>query len=328
MQQRLKYLFLIMVLFFCSKPCLGEEYSPSTLTIEVRNGTANGAAVTGDEISVAVYHHAELLKTLDSKVRVDGKVVFEDVPADDHVVAVARVKHQDMMFSSKAIGLSSGRSKHNGFVQVFDVSNDQSKLSITTHHFIIKIQGGALQITEYMQIKNSYDKAISSKDSAINGAVLEQILPLGFKNLQYLTYFEKNAIVVTDEGFYDTMGVPPGEFHAGFSYTLDIDSKIMDISKKFSLPTSSFMVFAELGQVQLQGLGSPSNRATGSNGVPINYYRMYEISPGQEIKFQLAGFNVDTTSRTEWIISAAVFGGVLVLVLFKLYTKRDVTTDS
>jgi len=245
------------------------------LVVEVTNGTKNGTDAAGDSIVVQIYEHGQLLQTLDGEVSDDGKTVFDNVFAGENSVAVAGVKHQDMMFSSPPVALEPAADSIVAVVQVFDVCEDSSKLSVGTHHLIVRINPKSIEITEYMQLRNSSDMAVSSKtrDSSNRAIVLEIVLPKGFKNLRSLSYFEESALMTTAEGFYDTMAVPPGEHEIAFSYTIDATSATMNIVKKVSLPTSDFVVFAESGQAKLEGLGRPEQKLIGTDGAAMEYYQ-------------------------------------------------------
>lgn len=320
----MKRLFLIIIPVLFSTICVADQDPNTLLIVEVQNGTENGTAVTGDKVRVNIYHHDQLLRTLESNVGADGKAVFSDVPTEAHSIAIASVKHQEMMFNGRATRLLVGNDNINTTVMVFDVSSDSSKLSVLTHHFIIKVQNDALNITEYVQIENSSDMAITSADVAGKHVYpLEMMLPKGFKDVKYLNYFKQNAIVETDQGFYDTMAIPPGQYHPAFSYSLDIDSESIDIVKKLSFSTSNFVIFAKIGQAKLIGLGDPTNKAAGAGGDPMNYYKLTNLSPEKTIEFQITGFNVSKFDQPEWIVSGLVFAGVFILVLFRLLqTKR------
>ena len=132
------------------------------------------------------------------------------------------------------------------------------------------------------------------------------------------SYFEEQAMVVTDEGFYDTMAVPPGEHQVSFTYTLEITSKTMDIVKGITLPTSKLVVFAELGTAELRGLGEVVNRATSDAGTEMKYYTREKLAAGEEIALQLAGFTVSNSGPSAWVILAVVFGVVMVVVVLRL----------
>lgn len=292
--------------------------------VEVTNGTANGADISGDEVTVGIYENNQLLQSLKGKVTADGKAVFDDVPLGVNVVALARARHQDMMFNGRPVLLSPTGDKHIARVEVFDVSCDNSKLSIETHHIIIKALSTFLEVSEYMQLRNSSDMAVSSnqKDSEDRKIILEIMLPKGFQNFKPTSYFEESALVVTEQGFYDTMAVPPGEYAVNFSYTLDITSGTMDIVKGISLPTSSLIVFAELGQAKLQGLGQADNQLITSSGTPMDYYKLSDLSASEKIAFQITGFNVNKADKTTFLILSLTFSALAVLVLLRSGPKR------
>jgi hypothetical protein len=214
----------------------------ASLTIDVTNRTANGTATLNDEVLVNIYEQGKPTQTLKGNIDSEGKAVFENVPTGNNITALPRIKHQNMMFNGHPIALKPGQTVFNGHVEVYEVSTDKSKLSTAAHHFIIKVEANSLLITEYMRLNNSSDMAITSeeKDENDNTKVIEVTLPKGFKDLTCLRYFQKNALVITKDGFYDTMATPPGQYDAEFSYSLEIDSETIDIVKKISLPTSEF----------------------------------------------------------------------------------------
>jgi hypothetical protein len=295
------------------------------LVVEVTNGTARGDAVTGDPVSVRIYRNQQLADTLQGTVDASGQAVFENVPAGEQVVAVAMVKHNDMMFSSYAVALQPVPAGRIAPVTVYEVSENNSKLSVGVHHFIIKAQADYLVITEYMQLVNPSDMAVTSneKDSQGLPVVLKMLLPRGFKNLQFSDYFEAAAVVTTADGFYDTMAMPPGANHqAVFSYTIDIDSATMDIVKNISLPTSEFILFSQLGPQRIKGLGSPSSNMTLANGASAEYFDLSALNASDKINFKVTGFNVVKSQRQSWIIMGVVFGVVAFLAVLRLRPKN------
>ena len=326
----MKYFLAAMMLSgFLAKPCFADETaaarSQAVLTVEVTSGTANGTTLENDLVIVRIYKDGQLLHTLDGKVGADGKALFDNVPTGDRVVAVVRARHQDMMFNGRPVALRPAADELVARVQVFDVSDDQSELSIETHHFIIRARSEFLEITEYMQLKNSSDMAVRSekRDSQNRPIVLEIMLPKRFKNLRPSGYFEEDALVVTEEGFYDMMAVPPGEYQVTFSYTLDITDNTMDIVKKISLPTSSFVLFAELGQAELQGLDEAEHQVLRRNEAEMEYYKRSNLAPEEHIAFQITGFNVNTSGLGTWMILAIVFSIVAVLAVSRLRPEKS-----
>jgi len=321
----------IILLNICSRICFAVDAnaltSQATLVVEATNGTKGGTDIAGDSIVVQIYEHGQLLQTLDGIVAYDGKAVFNNVFIGENSVAVAGVRHQDMMFSSPPVALKHAADSIVAIVKVFDVSEDSSKLSVGTHHFIVRTSPKSIEITEYMQLRNSSDMAVSSKerDSSNRAVVLEIMLPTGFKNLRYLSYFEENALVITGKGFYDTMAVPPGEHEIAFSYTIDATSRTMDIIKKVSLPTSDFVVFAESGDAKIEGLGRPEQKLIGTNGNPMEYYQRSDLTPAEEIAFSIKGLNPRSSNLVFWTILITVLSASALLIILRL---RPLPADS
>jgi hypothetical protein len=316
----------IMLLGICFTPCFAA--GQTRLAVEAANGTT-GAAAADTEIIVQIYVQGHLLYTFNGRTDAEGKAIFENVPEGQDVVAVARAKYKDMMFGGPPLPLSPAQGEHVASVQVFDVSEDKSQLSVETHHFVIKARPGSLEITEYMQLKNSSDFAVTSseRDDQSRTIVLDIKLPRGFKNLRSLSYLEDQALVVTDDGFYDTMAVPPGEQHATFTYTLAVPSETMDIVKKISLPTSEFVLFAELGAAKISGIAQAAEQATRSSGELMQYYSHNALLPGNEVAFQLTNLEVGSSGLTKWIIAGAVISVIVVLAALRL-SPRERASDS
>jgi len=295
------------------------------LTVKVINKTENGTDVTDDPVTIRIFHHNQLLDTLQGKVDDTGKAVFQNVTAGEHFVAVASVRHNNMSFDSHAVVLDREQKIISTLVQVFEYTTNRSKLSTGTHHFILEVHSNWLAITEYMQIINNSDMAITSdkKDSRGSPVALQVMLPYGFKNLKCSKYFEQQAVVVTEHGFYDTMAVPPGDHQAAFEYTLDINSDTMNIIKETALPTSHFMLFAQLPRtIKVQGTDLEETQITTANGKPMRYYKRTNLDKDRKITFNITGFNTGFSSVASWPILAAVFGVVLILAIIRAVGQK------
>jgi len=299
----------------------------ATLTVEVTNNTANGTTVVGDEATVQLYKGQSPIESLQAKVGEDGKAVFGNVPTGEDVAAVARVKHQDMAFKGRTLFLAPAVEELSTSVQVFDVSTDTSQLSIGVHHIMVAVREKSLAFTEYMQLTNASDMAVtgSQRDGQDRPVVIEVKLPKGFRNLASSGYLEQDALVITDDGFYDTMAMPPGEHQITFSYQVDIDRNTIPVAKEMTLPTADLMIFWEQGPGRLEGLDEPTNRLTNEQGVPIEYYRRSDLKPGDRISFQVSGFNVRQSDSYTWMVLAAVFVVVVVIALLRLRPKPAAT---
>lgn len=300
------------------------EASPQArITVAVVNNTGNGTTTVGDEVTLQLYRDRQQTDLRQATVGQDGKAIFESIPTGQDVVAVAHAKHQNMAFGSQPVPLSSASSDFSVGVQVFDVSADASKLSVGVHHIMIAVRAASLEFTEYMQLTNGSDMAVigSKRDDRNRPSVIEVKLPEGFRDLAASGYLEMEALVVTADGFHDTMAVPPGEHQVAFSYKADIDRSTVKIVKEVALPTSELMIFWEHGQGRLEGLGEPNGRLTNAEGVPMEYYRRSDLKPGDKVAFQISGFSLSNSNAHTWIVLGAVFATIVAIALLRSRPK-------
>lgn len=297
----------------------------TVLTVEVVNDSENGTPITGDQVLVQIYDHGNLLKTLEGEVAANGKAIFENVPTGDKIAARPHAKHSNMMFSGDTVALVPIKSEFSARVPVYDISTDKSHLSIQMHHLMIKTDGDTLVFTEYMQLVNSSTMAVSSPEEEGDkpGAVVEIRLPKGFRDFKPQSYFVEEALVFTENGFYDTMAVPPGEFQVAFKYVLDITSETMDIARAVTLPTSKMVIFAELGAAEVKGLGELRSRATTTTGAEVKYHTISDIPSGKEIAFQITGLTPKAFRMPTWVILAGVFAAVMAIVVWRMLPAKS-----
>lgn len=294
--------------------------APANLTVEVKNNTREGATVVGDEVTLHLYKGQEQIDSLPAKVGADGKAVFANVPTGPDMAAVARAKHQNMAFQSQPVPLGSAAGEFSARVEVLDVSTDASKLSVGVHHIMVAARSTTLEFAEYLQLNNASDRAVigTQRDDRNQPVVAKILLPAGFRDLTASSYLEREALVITPDGFYDTMAVPPGEHQVAFSYKVDTGRGAVKIVKGITLPTAELLVFWTQGQGKLQGLGEPSDRLVNAEGVPVEYYRRSALKPGESIAFEISGFNVQKSDASTWVILAAVFAGIVLVAILRL----------
>ena len=308
--------FVLLTGFMLCDNAVGREQSVAVVSVEVRNATPDGKDVVGDKVSLRIFHENHEVKSLDGEVGADGKAVFENVPVGAGFTAKAQVKHSNMSFGNRMFQLNPNRMAFDTEVEVYEVSTDNSKLSAGVHQFIVKQAGDSILITEYVQLINPTGMAVTSVEKDLKGRnkVITFHLPRGFKDLRMLNYFQSNAIVVTEDGFYDIMASPPGELQTAFSYSIDIAADVMEVTRKMSMPTAEFTVFSQLGAGNLQGLGEPAGEMTLADGSSAEYFNALSFEKGGEVKLQLSGFS-GRNSLTGYLVIPAVILGIVGLVV-------------
>ena len=315
--------FSIVLVLVCPSGSLADEEHKASVTVQLVNQTANGSPVAGDEISLTIYNQSRQIGHFSAVADENGMYVFNDVPACTGFVAVANAKHNNMSFGGHALELKPGHEAFNVQVTVYEVSEDNSKLSVLSHHLIIKSGRNSIWITEYIQINNPLDMAVISaqKDNDGKNIVLDMKLPNGFKDFSCVQYFLRNALVITNDGFYDTMAIPPGRHQTAFTYRIPIDSETVDITKLISMPTSDFMIFSQLGSAALVGVGTSLGQVKMDDGNLSDYYQLGSYKNGDEITFQATGFNVGPSDRKAIAILSVIFAVAAIPVLLRVFRR-------
>jgi len=304
--------------------------TPTVLTVQVINGTANGSPVEGDEVIVELYRPEGLADSLTARADADGTAVFDSIPTELPAQAVARVKHQNMMFRGGPVVLRADGGNITTSVRVYDVSEDIGLLSVGTHHVNIAVRNGSLTFAEYMQLWNKSDVAVcgARRDDRGKPMVLEMGLPEGFRDLTATGYLVPTALVVTDTGFYDTLATPPGEHHVRFSYNLDVKRGTTEITREIGLPTSELTVFWEGPPGKIEGLGEPDGKLVDSQGRPVEYYLRPDLKAGDVIALQVSGLRAGQSQDRTWLVLAVVFAAVIIVAVLKLRKPEPATRDA
>jgi len=293
-----------------------------TLKVHVTNGTAAGKSVIGDPVRVGIYNRVRQLTNLEGTVGPGGMAVFENVVAGQGLKAVPSVRHEQLEFNGPAVLLSPSQKQVTAEVQVFDVCYDKSKLSAGTHHLIIERNDRSVVLSEYIQLINPSDLAISSRqrDGRGKAVVLTISLPKGYKNFRSSSFLVTDALGFTETGFYDTMAVPPGKHNVIFSYDLDINSDVMRLVKEITLPTASFIVFSKLGKGMVGGLGKPSGEVTMPDGSESEYYNLGRLFAGERLKIKITGLSTNAVEFGWWVVLMLVFGALTLFAIGKAFS--------
>jgi hypothetical protein len=315
----------MMVFLACLSWCLGEiTTEPVLIQVVVTNETA-GSPASDAEVALTIYQDSEPLDRRVGWSDAQGLCSFQEVPTGLGMAVVATAMNQDMMFSSRPMSLEHAHDKmYQLEIVVYDVSTDTSALSIGTHHLVVRVAPQGLFIDEYLQVINDSDKAVTSEEKTPDGkpAVLKVYLPAGFKDITYSKYFQEQALIMTDEGFIDTMAVPPGRHDAVFTYALEADTTSIQIAKKASLPTQDLMVFSQLSGASIAGLDEPLGQMTINNGSPADYFPSVSLETGEQIDFKITGLTIAQDPDDLWMMFGVIFGVIILIGIARTWTHK------
>jgi hypothetical protein len=319
-----------VMLGMCLSTAWAAPGAVSSLSIQVTvTNETSGAPAVDAEVALTVYQDNKPIEERTAAADAEGSCVFKDVPAGPGIAAVATAKHQEMMFGGRPISLEHLHDDlQHLHVTVYDVSTDTSVLSIGTHHMVIRVDPQGLFVDEYLQIVNDSDFAVTSGQKSPDGRpiVLKVYLPAGFKDVKYTQYFEEHAIILSEDGFVDTMAVPPGRHDAVITYALEIDAPSLKIIKKAGLPTQDFMVFAQLKGASIEGLNEPLGQMTLNNGSPADYFALGSLDSGEQIGLQITGLNVQQNQNDLWTMFGIIFGVIVAAGILRIWIQKKPQT--
>ena len=315
----------MMVFLACLSWCLGEiTTEPVLIQVVVTNETA-GSPASDAEVALTIYQDSKPLDRRVGRSDAQGVCSFQEVPTGLGMAVVATAMNQDMMFSSRPMSLEHA---HDAMYQleivVYDVSTDTSALSIGTHHLVVRVAPQGLFIDEYLQVINDSDKAVTSEEKTPDGkpAVLKVYLPAGFKDIIYSKYFQEQALIMTDDGFIDTMAVPPGRHDAVFTYAVKTETPSVQIIKKAALPTQDLMVFSQLSGASIAGLDEPLGQMTINNGSPADYFPSVSLEAGDQISFEITGLSIAQDPDDLWMMFGVIFGVMILIGIVRTWTHK------
>ena len=296
-------------------------HSFAAVTVRLHNGTAAGGDVAGDSVKLTVDAQGRPVASMEGEADAEGKAVFENVVTGNGIAAVAQARHGDMSFGGEALNLEPGKTSFETVVEVYEVSTDNTQLSVGSHHFILRAQGNSLVITEVMQLTNPTDRAVSSatKDADGKPQVVHVYLPAGHHNFNAGEYFVADALIFTPEGFYDTMAIPPGTYRAVFAYEIPITGKTTEIRKTMSMPVSDFAVFSQLPPGSIEGLGPA--RPMADADAEAEYFASAAYDAGRTLTFKVVGFNTEYSDARDIVILSGIFAVVVLLGVLRLVRK-------
>jgi hypothetical protein len=183
--KKLSIIALLVSTLFVTASIFAEEKVDSqdlVIHMKVTNATANGGTIVGDSAFITLYNNNKEVETIEALIDESGTAVFKYSLGDRHLLAWPRVRHQEMMYSATKLHLHYSPDPIEVKAEVYDVSKDNSGITVGAHHLIIKQVAGNILIEEFMQLKNDTDKAITTdeKDALDRPKIITFFLPTGY----------------------------------------------------------------------------------------------------------------------------------------------------
>lgn len=267
---------------------------------QVVNGTA-GAPEVGEGIPVLlyVYQGDTETSTLETTTGAEGRFRFDGLDTDPNLEYWPEASYLDVQYTVTApLQFEDGQSSLTATLPVYETTNDDAAISISSVHSIVESFGEALRITEIHLLSNAGDRTyVGGSDEQNQGTTAFVPLPDTAVGLSFGDG-TPGRFVEVEGGLSDTAPVPPGSETSMifFSYHLLVLEDTIPLERSYAYPVANLNML-----VAQPGLSLRSDQLE-SMGTQLFQDRQYEL-------FVAENLEAETPLRLEFIQEADVSAG-------------------
>jgi 5-hydroxyisourate hydrolase-like protein (transthyretin family) len=292
----LLFSLVVALLAAWSAPALAQE----TGAIEgvVANGVT-GQPVAGVTVTLDRFEGMTATETLTTQTDSAGKYRFDRLPLGEKRIYIARVTYGDVEYPSDMITFKSGETSKNAPIEVFDVSEDGSGISIDRAHVIVQPAAAGVEVSEMIAVSNSGQGAYVGKASGSGPATtLRFYLPAGAGEPAFEAGALGERFVSTTDGFADTQPVRPGVGvdQIIFSYLLPGQKSAWTMQYRLAYPTKALNILVADGWVV--------------SGSDVTYVGKMGSSAAAYLNYAVTNVTADRPISLTFAPGAAPAGGV------------------
>lgn len=306
-------IILYLGIFSYPQACLALEKGKGIIKGSIVNKTP-GVSIK-ESVNITLYQYyleKEVRAREELRTDPEGKFEINNLATDDNYryFIVALYKGTEYEIGPLIFGKENKILKVE--IPVYEPTSDPSIISIRMHHLIIKVTRENLQVEEYIVFENKDKRTYTGKRKIRDkNAVLEFVLPSGFKNLEPLSGLMSCCTVPTEKGFVDTMPIKPGVREIVFSYLIPYSSSSFELSLPVQFFTENFSLL--ISRVEGVKLISEDLRNEGAITFKDGKYDIFStgnLSQGATVRAKLVGL-----PRKNATFNFALVGLITTLVL-------------
>ena len=233
---------------------------------QVVNGTA-GAPEVGEGVPVLLHMYEGDSETsvLETMTGADGLFRFDGLNTDPNLEYWPEASYLDVQYTVSApLQFEDGQSSLTATLPVYETTNDDSTISVSSVHSIAESFGEVLRITEIHLLSNSGDRTyVGGSDEEHPGTTIFVPLPATALGLAFGGETTDGRFVEVEGGLRDTAPVPPGSETSiiFFSYHLMVTADTIPLERRFEYPVASLnLLVAQPGltvtSAQLESMGA------------------------------------------------------------------------
>ena len=288
---------------------------------------SNGEVQANLALTLHGFDNMQMAITQTTTTNADGSYIFDNVSMPPGRAFVVITEYGDTAYNSNVGLVEAGQNMLNLPLEIFDTTTDASVLNTDRLHMFFEfVDSKTVRVVELYVISNLSNKTLVSPGEG--QPTVRFTLPEGAENLEFQEGALGNRYVKTEEGFGDTVAVPPGQgqYEVLYAYTMPYDRKL-ELEQAVSLPVEAVVILVPEGGVKIK---SDMLVDSGTQDVQGAKYRLFEGSsllPGDNLRLSITGQpstgqpTLPTGSSTSLMIGLAVFGLALVGAGIWLYRR-------
>jgi len=286
----------------------------------------------GLRVKLEGYDHMDQVYVQSLPLGEEGKVLFPSVPLKPGLYYFASLVYQGAMYRSDVVQLKSDTTTLDLQIHVYGTTTDQGSLSVESLHIFVNFSDQTLvKFGEMFIISNFGPKTVVSEKEG--EPVLEFALPEGAHNLRFESGSLGERYVITENGFGDTMSVPPGSgvYQTIVFFDIPYQDNQLEFIQETNLPVGSVEVMTPAQGVDVQGTFFQDMGIREVQDGSIHVFLAENLRRGEQIHFTLSGLPGQSgpgnglalvEDRKNIMIGFSVLIGALLLVGIWFYHQR------
>ena len=294
------------------------EQATGRINGTVKNLTLN-QVVPNQEVLLYIYQNQNEVDKKSVVSDETGSFTFSELEIEPTISYRLAALYQDVEYGAKPINLAR-ESDPNLELNVFSISDDDSKIQAAAHHLILEPMDDGLFVTEYIIMANSGNTSFLTSLDSENKVGFRLQLPKGYRNLNFQQGFMECCVSVEKSTLLYSHATQPGMTTFIFNYQMAPNKKI-NLSRQLSFNTGKLFALVSGAQFTLTStMLKNTNEQANMQGKTYAKYVASNLSNGQVIDLQLElpysrGFNLI------WVV-----GIIVVVGLFAVLVSRSITS--
>ena len=321
---KLSLLFTIigMMLLRCiisyAMPEIEEKQVTGQIKGTVKNRTLD-RVVPNQEVILYVYQNQNEVGKKSVVSDGTGSFMFSELEIEPTISYRPTVLYQNVEYATNFINLAQ-EPEQILELNVFSVSDDDSKIQAAAYHLILEPMDDTLYVTEYIIMANSGNTSFLASLGSEDKVGFKLQLPKGYRELNFQQGFMECCVSVEGNTLLYSHATQPGMTTFTFSYRMPPQKKI-DLSRQLSFNTSKLFALVSSPQFTLTStVLKDTNEQTKMQNKTYSRYAANNLSKGQMIDLQI---ELPYSGRFNpiWFV-----GIIVVLGLFAALVIRSVTS--